>query len=134
MITKCCCINGVYPFPHRYIQFTATSLIFHPKKDPINHLVITLDKRNRYLIQFYEPFLGLLYERDNCPKKNFCFVPKFVNQMNDNFLAKIDGILYFDFGKPNTGHLLFLNIDSKPMFCIVLEGEDLFPNVTKSFD
>ena len=51
--------------------------------------------------------------------------------MTDDLLAKIDGISYFGSGKSYIGHILLLNIDSKPMFCVVLEGEELFPNVNK---
>ena len=90
-----------------------------------------LDKENGSLIQFYDSWNGKLYTRDNCPEKELCFVPKFVDQMNETFLSKIDGIMAFNFGKPNTGHLVFINIESKTMFCVVLETEDLFPKVNK---
>ena len=71
----------------------------------------------------------MLFTRDNCSEKEYCFVPKFVDQMTETFLSKIDGISYFGSEIGISGHLLLLNIESKPMFCVVLEGEKLFPNV-----
>ena len=90
-----------------------------------------LDKENKTFIQFYDQWKEKLYTRDNCPESEFCLISEFVDQMTNDLLAKIDGISYFDSGKPYIGHILLLNIDSKPMFCIVLEGEELFPNVNK---
>ena len=90
-----------------------------------------LDKQNEPLIQFYDTYYGKLYTRYNCPNCDYCFVPKFVDQIDVNFLSKIDGILDMDKKLSFNGHMIFLNIASKPMFCVVPEGEDLFPNVFK---
>ena len=63
---------------------------------------------------------------------NGCFVPKFVDQINDKLFAQIEGVVDFNFKGSEglkSGHLLLLNIEGRPMYCFTIEDEDISKEV-----
>ena len=61
-----------------------------------------------------------------------CFVPQFVDKINDTLFARIDGVVDFNLkgsegGK--SGWLLLLNIEGRPKICFTFEGEDISEEV-----
>ena len=122
--------------PIRHQESTKTkyydnSLIMraHPSSTLMNEQYpVVINKLNKS--QFFNIQTHYGYKCANSGDE-LCFIPQFVQQMDDSMFARIDGVVDFnlraDGGK--SGWFLILNINGAPKGCFTFEKEDISEEV-----
>ncbi|CAG2102794.1 unnamed protein product, partial [Medioppia subpectinata] len=52
-------------------------------------------------------------------------MPLFLTMLSNNLKAQLEGIVDYDLGPHNRGHMLWFNINGRPMYCFTPEGKRL---------
>ena len=123
--------GGQYVY-NRGLQYDPQNIIFQPNfsKNFANFLILNRNTKNYH---FYSPLNYTLFNDINDCMKHcikiskqteskcenvFCFVPEFIQQIDEELLKQTDGIIEYSSTDPKIDGLLFLfNINGTPKFC-----------------